>query len=65
VGFRCHTCQACKKSVKKKLLLESVYWEQDLLDILINSLIKAFKDKKFTRMMERTTNLVVSVAATI
>ncbi len=53
------------KSQEIKSSVESAYGDKNMSCSLINSLIKAVKDVKFTKMTKKTAYVVVSVAAVV
>jgi hypothetical protein len=63
--FHCRGRQGCQKSARIKLMDHNTFGGKILSPIQTNYIIKAVKDKKITRMMKGTTNVLVGIAASI
>jgi hypothetical protein len=50
---------------ENKLFVGKAYWEKTVSSSQINSLIKAVKDERLTKMTKRNTDVVVAVAAAV
>jgi hypothetical protein len=65
VGILLPCLQDCKKLVREKLLVENTRGDKKMSYSQVNSLFNAEKDDKITKMTNRTSDVVVVVAAAV